>query len=158
MRYLALALAFLAPMPAFALSCRAPTIENSYAQFDAAKEAYVVVHGRLTLDMSKLPKGMTTNPAPPSMTRVPAILRGSSLNTSGFALPFEQKVMLEVACFGPWCGGAKSGEDVLAFVRKETDGYALPISPCGGSVFGEPKPAMLKRVKQCLTLQNCKPD
>ncbi len=158
MRFLAFFLALFAPMPALALSCLAPSIERSYAQFDAAEETYVVVHGRLTLDMSKLPKGMTTNPPPPRMTHVSGKLRGSSLNASGFALPFEREVMLEVTCLGPWCGDAKSGEDVLAFVRKDANGYALRISPCGGTSFGEPSRAMLKRVTQCFTKKNCVAD
>lgn len=36
-RELALVLALLAPLPALALSCVAPSVERSYADFDAAK-------------------------------------------------------------------------------------------------------------------------
>lgn len=117
-----------------------------------------MVHGRLTLDMSKLPKTRLTDQNPPELTFVEGTLRGASLTGSGFKVPFEQNVTLEIACFGPWCGTAKNGEDVLVFVRKDPGGYAIAITPCGGSVFGEPKPAMLKRVKQCLRLHDCKAD
>lgn len=158
MRALVLAAAFLFPVPALALSCLAPSVERSFAQFDAAEESYVVVHGRLTLDEKALPKGMTVDRNPPAMTFVPARLRGQSLTLAGFTLPYDQKLTLEVACIGPWCGAARNGEDVLAFVRKDAEGYALAISPCGGAVFGTPKPEQLKQVEMCLREGNCTAD
>lgn len=155
MRILAFLIALLAPVPALALSCLSPSVERSYAQFHAEEDSYVVVHGRLTLDASKLPTGMTADRDPPRMTLIPAKLRGTSLNAKGFVLPFEQEVTLEVRCLGPWCGGVQNGEDVLAFVRKDAKGYAINVGPCGGSVFGMPKATLLKRVQQCMTQQNC---
>jgi hypothetical protein len=157
-RSLAFAVAICAPMPALALSCLAPDIERSYAQFDAAEEDYVVVHGRLTLDMSKLPKGMTAGERPPRMTKLAGGLQGKSLNASGFAVPFDRPLTLEVTCLSQWCGHVQNGEDVLAFVRKDTDGYTMRISPCGGTAFAAPKPAMLKQVTQCMTDDACTGD
>ncbi|MEW9918230.1 hypothetical protein AB2B41_01325 [Marimonas sp. MJW-29] len=158
MRAALLLLALIAPAPALALSCLAPSVERSFARFDAAEEEYVVVHGRLTLDERDLPEGMIAEPPPPAMTHVEAKLRGSSLTREGFKLPFEQAITLEVACLGPWCGSAQNGEDVLAFVRKDADGYAIAVGPCGGSIFGTPKPEMLKAVLACLRDQNCTED
>ncbi len=158
MRALVLALALLAPLPAFALSCMAPSVERSFARFEAEDDAYIVVHGRLTFNMKALPKRMTQNVQPPQRTDVTARLKGSSLTKSGFTLPFDQTVTLEVTCTGPWCGGARTGEDVLAFLRKGENGYALAVSPCGGAVFGTPKPAMLKQARQCLTGGTCTAD
>lgn len=155
MRILAFFLALCAPMPALALSCLAPSVERSYAQFAAAEENYVVIHGRLKLDMSELPKGMTGDTRPPRMTRVPASLRGKSLNKSGFVVPFEREVTLEVTCLSQWCGHVQADEDVIAFVRKDVEGYALRITPCGGSAFGAPTPEMLAQVTQCMTSQTC---
>lgn len=156
MRVLFLTFALLAPVPALALSCLAPSVERSFAHFDAAEENYVVVHGRLTLDEKALPKGMRVDRNPPEMTFVPAELQGQSLTKAGFTLPYDQELTLEVACIGPWCGAARNGEDVLAFVRKDADGYALSISPCGGAVFGTPKPEQLKQVQICLRKGNCR--
>lgn len=158
MRGVILGLALLLPVPALALSCLAPSVERSFAAFDAAEETYIVVHGRLTLDESDLPKGMMIDPRPPAMTTVTAKLRGSSLTQKGFSLPFEQEVTLEVSCLGHWCGSARNGEDVLAFVRKDSAGYAITVGPCGGSIFGTPKPEMLRAVRACLRDRNCTED
>ncbi|MFC6635922.1 hypothetical protein GV827_05260 [Sulfitobacter sp. JBTF-M27] len=158
MRALLLVLMCVLPVPALALSCLAPSVERSFAQFDAAEETYVVVHGRLTLDEKKLPKNLGLDRKPPRLTILPGRLRGSSLTKAGFVLPFDQELSLEVSCIGPWCGSARNGEDALAFVRKDADGYALAISPCGGAVFGNPKPEMLKQVRTCLRTGTCTAD
>lgn len=149
---------FLAPLPAMALSCLAPSVERSFQQFNAAEETYVVVHGRLTLDKAQLPRNDFETQRPPPMTRVPARLIGRSLGLEGFKTPFEREVTLEVACFGPWCGSAQNGGDVLAFLRKDTDGYALGITPCGGGAFWAPSSKMLRTVKQCLRGGDCTVD
>ncbi|NNK16790.1 MAG: hypothetical protein HKP51_07785, partial [Sulfitobacter sp.] len=107
---------------------------------------------------TELPKNLGLDQNPPRMTHLPGRLRGSSLTKSGFVLPFDQELSLEVSCIGPWCGSARNGEDVLAFVRKDGEGYALAVSPCGGAVFGTPKPEMLKQVRSCLTTGNCTTD
>ncbi len=158
MRFLFICLAVFAPMPAVALSCLAPSVENSFARYDAADDNYVVVHGRLTLDNSLIPNGMNGEQSPPKITKVPAELIGSSLSSSGFVVPFDQPLTLELFCIGPWCGNAQNGEEVLAFVRKDADGYSLAISPCGGAAFPAPKPAMLRRVTQCLVNNDCPAD
>lgn len=146
------------PLPAFALSFLAPSVERSYARFDASEDLYVVVHGRLTLEEDGLPKGMIADREPPAMTRLPALLIGHSLTQKGFVLPFEQDVTLEVSCIGPWCGSARNGEDVLAFLRKDADGYALAVDPCGGALFGTPKPEMMKQAETCQRTGNCTSD
>lgn len=155
MRALALAIALCAPVPALALSCLAPSVDRSYAQFAAAEEAYVVIHGRLKLEMSEMPDGMTGQTRPPRMTRVPARLRGHSLNASGFEVPFNRQVTLEVTCLSQWCGHVQSGDDILAFVRKDASGYALRVTPCGGSVFGSPEPEALEQVARCMAGRGC---
>ena len=158
MRLLVFILALLSPLPALALSCVAADVETSFARHDAAEETYVVVHGRLTFEQTALPKGMLPDKKPPELTRVPAHLRGSSLTEAGFVLPFDHDLTLEVACLGPWCGSAGNGRSVLAFVRKGAEGFAIEVSPCGGALFEEPKPAMLKEAKRCLTEGNCQAD
>ena len=156
MRFVLVFLCCLLPLPALALSCLRPSVERSYAQYDAASEVYVVVHGRLTLNERKLPKGMTQDPPPPAMTLVPARIRGSALSKEGFVLPFDQKLTLEVSCLGPWCGGVGNGTDILAFIRKDAEGYAIEVSPCGGAIYSEPNKQMLQEARQCLQSGNCK--
>lgn len=155
MRVLAVLLAVMAPVPALALSCLAPDVARSYGIFAAEPEPYVVVHGRLTLDARLLPKAKASNRKPPRGTEIPGKLQGTSLSKEGFKLPFEQDVTLRVRCLGSWCGTAQNGADVLAFVRKDADGYVINIGPCGGSVFTAPKPAMLKRVQRCMAKDAC---
>ena len=142
--------------PALALSCLAPSVERSFARFDASEDTYVVVHGRLTLDETALPKGMTVDRDPPPLTVVRAKLQGFSLTRQGFTLPFEQAVSLEVSCLGPWCGSAKNGEDALAFLRKDAEGYVLAVEPCGGALFETPKLEQLDQAKKCLRTGACK--
>lgn len=155
MRSLFFILALVAPMPALALSCLAPSVERSYAQYAADEDLYYVVHGRLTLDMSELPNRATQNKLPPEMTKIEGQLSGSVLTPTGFKQPFEQDLLLEVSCISRWCGSVESGEIVLAFVRKDAEGYALAVSPCGGAVFDRPTPALLKQAKQCMTQGSC---
>jgi hypothetical protein len=150
MRFCTLMFALLVPWPAFALSCLPPSVERSYAQAAAAAEDYVVVHGRLTLDMDMLPRSRLSDQQPPEMTWINGALVGKSLSQSGFKVPFDHKITLEVACLGPWCGSAQNGEDILAFVRKDGADYALEINPCGGNVSGAPKRKMLKTVATCM--------
>lgn len=156
MRAVAFALALCAPLPALALSCVAPSVERSYQQLHAAKETYVIVHGRLTFDESQLPKGISQDRQPAKMTQIKGTLLGKSLGKTGFKTPFDQLVTLEVACFGPWCGAAKNGQDVLAFVRRDAGTYAIGVNPCGGFVFSAPKRKMLKAVQKCMRGGSCK--
>lgn len=158
MRFILLALALMTPLPALALSCIEPSVERSFQEYSDASETYVVVHGRLTFDSDKLPKSDFETQITPRMTKIPSLLIGKSLNRQGFALPFDHRITLEVACFGPWCGTAQDGGDVLAFLRKEADGYALAITPCGGGAYRGPSGKMLRAVEQCFRGGECAPE
>ena len=158
MRRILALLIILLPLEAQALSCLRPSVARSFLGYDKAEETYIVVQGRLTFDESLLPRNSYGEVAPPQMTKVPAHLTGKSLNRSGFKVPFEQDLTLEVACFGPWCGGAKTGGEVLAFLRVDEGGYALDVNPCGGALFPEPRPDMLKTARTCLQGGRCQPD
>ena len=151
MRVLVVLFTVLLSGPALALSCLAPSVERSYAQSDAATEHYLVVEGRLTLNARQLPKSGSGTGArnPPPMTIVPSKILGKSMSTAGFVVPFDQDVALEVACFGPWCGTVRNGDQVLAFVRRDGGEYALSITPCGGDAFVNPTPGQLKAVLEC---------
>lgn len=143
------------PMQALALSCMKPSVTRTFKEIHAAPEIYIVVEGRLTLDAHKLPETNVENPSAPPLTRVPATLSGTSMTGAGFDAPFSQAITLEVACFGPWCGGAQNGMEVLAFLRKTATGYALAIDPCGGHVFPNQK-KLRRQVLRCFKGGACR--
>lgn len=154
-RIIACALATLAPLPALALSCLPHSVEATYQRAAEAKESYVVVQGRLTFDASALPDNGTGTINPPEETPIPAEISGKALSDGGFDVPFEQPLMLNVLCYGPWCGSAEEGE-VLAFLKRGANGtYMLESNPCGGDLFGSPKPAMVDKVIACFQGADC---
>ena len=150
-----LLMAIAAPLPALALSCAPPSVDATYEQAQKSPDAYVVVHGRLVVGKRKMPRAGLTTQESPEMTRIPATIMGRSLSNTGFRVPFEREITLEVACFGPWCGSVANGADVLVFLRRDKDGYALGINPCGGDVFVTPHAAMLKQVQRCFKRGQC---
>jgi hypothetical protein len=155
MRFLISIFALLAPVPALALSCLPQTVEGTYQRAADSEDVYIVVHGRLTFNAAKLPRNGSATHTPDRMTRIPAEIQGKSLSKAGFKVPFDQKITLEVACYGPWCGSAQSGQDVLAFLKRGPDGYSLESNPCGGNLFGTPKVGMLKQVRTCFNGGAC---
>ena len=155
MRILGTLILMVLPVQAMALSCLRPSVERTFEEVNAAKEGYLVVSGRLTLETRKLPKSHSNNQNAPELARVSGKLTGKSLTLAGFDVPFDKNITLEVLCFGSWCGSAQNGEEVLAFLRREGGGHALEISPCGGKVFSNPKPLMLKKVQRCFQRGSC---
>ena len=143
------------PVQAMALSCMRPSVERTFNEIHAAAEEYIAVEGRLTLNTRKLPRSHSNNQRPPELTRIRAKLSGTSLSHAGFKVPFDREITLNVSCFGPWCGSAQNGEQVLAFLKRQNGGYSLDINPCGGHVFSNPRPAMLKKVTRCMRRGNC---
>lgn len=153
-RVLAFLVAICAPWPALALSCAEPSIARGFHAASAAPQTYVVVRGQLSFDEGELPKGMT-DPAPPKQTEIPARITGKSLSMAGFIHHFDREITLEVLCFGPWCGGAVDGMDVLAFVEKADGRYTMSIDPCGGFVFPNPSPDQISAIQQCFRGESC---
>ncbi|MEM6303423.1 MAG: hypothetical protein AAF744_01810 [Pseudomonadota bacterium] len=147
-RGLAWVIAALLPLEALALSCMEPSIARTFQQTSDAAQDYLIVEGRLTLDVRDLPKTNFGTPSRQPLTLVTAHLTGKSLSASGFNVPFERDITLEVACFGPWCGSARNGEEVLAFVKRDGDTYALAIDPCGGDVFAN-QPKLRRQAMAC---------
>lgn len=157
-RFAALAVLICLPLQAAALSCLTPSVTRSFHQFNNAPETYLIVRGRLTLDMRKLPKNRFTGTPPPKLTVVDARLVGKSMTSNGFSVPFDNAVSLEVACFGPWCGGAQNGDDIIAFVKREAGTYSIAINPCGGAVFSAADPSHKTSLKKCLSGGDCPKD
>ncbi len=147
------------PVSASALSCLPHSLEGAYQRVAADEAEYVVVHGRLTFDADLLPEvDMSRQADTPPRTVVPARLEGKSMTRRGFDIPFEQTVELDVLCYGPWCGSAATGQDVLAFVRRDAETYVLETNPCGGDLFGTPSAEMLEKVQACYAGEPCQPE
>ncbi|QYX56266.1 hypothetical protein K1T73_14570 [Roseovarius sp. SCSIO 43702] len=153
-------LALLAPGPALALSCMPHDVAQVFQRADEAEAVYIVVHGRLTFDESRLPEvDMSNQQATPPHTRIPARITGKSLGKDGFTRDFSAPVTLDAQCFGPWCAQPRSGVQYLAFLARDADGsYDLAADPCGGDLFGEPTAQQLETVKTCFTGGPCKPE
>ena len=154
---LALALGLMAG-PALALSCLPPDVARTYQQADEAEAAYVVVLGRLSFDESKLPVvDMARQQDTPPVTLIPARISGKALSRSGFVTEFDQEITLNARCFGPWCAGASSGTEYLAFLERTDGGYVLSLDPCGGFGFPQPQAEMVAQAVACFRGESCEP-
>ena len=152
------ALAALLAGPALALSCMAPDAPRSYQQADAAEERYLVVHGTLTFDDTRLPKtDLQDQGSIPESTPLPAQLTGMSLSAEGFTTPFDKPLTLDVRCFGPWCAGGTSGIEVLGFVELRESGPVLTLDPCSSMTIPDPSEQMLNQVIGCMKGEGCEP-
>ncbi|WP_338549303.1 hypothetical protein [Roseovarius phycicola] len=156
MRVVLAVLAMFVAGPALALSCIRPDVANTYKRAAEAEEIYVVIHGTLTFDQTLAPDNDLTNQNRPD-TLIPARLNGTSLSRDGFVSTFRRNISLVLQCFGPWCGGAVSGAEYLAFLQKTDAGYRMIIDPCGSLVFPEPTQAQLDQARSCMRGQRCSP-
>lgn len=152
-RALALCLAIV-PSLGHALSCLPWGVTDAYLQADAADAAYIIVEGDLTFDERLLPQvDMDNQGDTPPLTVIPARIKGHAWGR-GTDVPFEADVTLNVECYGPWCAGAPLGR-VLAFLRKDADGYSINTNPCGWHVFGEPSDDQMADVRTCMAGGAC---
>ncbi len=158
MRKLILSLAaILLANPVFALSCMPYGVTNAWHDASDSPEDYIVVHGVLTFDSNLLPKvDMDNQGATPPETLIPAHMKGYALTTKGFTKEFDQDIILNVGCFGPWCGGALSGVPYLGFLKKSGSKFQLDTDPCGGFAFGKPSKELLQQVITCQRGGTCK--
>lgn len=154
---LILAAGVLAATEAAALSCMRPDVRRSYAQAEAAQERYSIVRGRLSFDTAQLPQPDLKNQRARTVT-IPGRLSGHGLTAQGFAAPFDRAITLEVSCVGAWCGSARPGRDVLAFLRRDGAEYALEIGPCPFFLFPAPDTAQIAAVVACQAGGPCDPD
>ena len=146
----------LAAGPALALSCLRPDVARTYNQASEAEQAYVVVSGALRFDETRLPENDGTNNDRRNVT-IPARLEGTSLSRAGFTTPFARDITLEVRCFGPWCGGARSGVEYLVFLEKHGRKLVMVADPCGSWAFPEPSADQVRQVETCIGGLECAP-
>lgn len=116
----------------------------------SAPEGYVAAYGTLTFDTARLPEtDWQAQENTPPVTRIPARLSGSSLTQNGFTGPLNSALTMEVACFGPWCASAPSGQMVLAFLKQSPKGQSLKLTPCGSHLVFDPALSDLRATKRC---------
>lgn len=135
--------------PALALSCLPADVANSYFEAATEGEPAPVVYGTLTFDSAETSQSDLSQTAPETI-RLPARFDGKLLNRSGFETDFSQDVMLELACFGPWCGQVENGQSYLAFLQKHGSDYVLVVDPCSMWLFAEPSDAQLDLAVACM--------
>ncbi len=139
--------------PTLSLSCMRPDVTFTYNQAAESEDNYIVVTGQVRFEERRVPSAEGNNS--PRSTRIPARLEGTALTKSGFDMPFDRKITLDVLCFGPWCGGAGSGETYLAFLKREEDGYVMEADPCGSMMFQNPTDEMMTQVETCFAGGPC---
>ncbi|KNG93830.1 hypothetical protein [Pseudaestuariivita atlantica] len=159
MRALALILGLLAAGQAAALSCVPPDVARTFKWADEQEDRYLVIRGIFTFDEAKLPSPPRKDPnATRPVTEITAAFAGHSLTRKGFTEPLDRDLTLRVTCLGPWCGGAQSGGQMLAFARIRDDGgFEVDIGPCGGNAFPNPTAKMERRLRRCLRGGLCQP-
>ncbi len=136
--------------PAFALSCIPPDPARDFDRAASDENQWVVVHGKLTFDKRLLPnRDGPSNDAAPT-TDIPAYFKGQSLTRDGFTNRFETPITLTARCFGPWCGGAVTNTDYLAFMQKDGDSYTMTVDPCGSNSYPKPSQEVLDRIQACM--------
>jgi len=143
---------------AAALSCLPHDVAATYHEAAESDDRYMIVLGEMQFDERLLPKTDLANQmdTPPD-TRIPARLKGQALTRGGFLHPYDEEIVLNAQCFGPWCAGAVSGMRYLAFINLDRDTPEVTVTPCGGFAFGEPTPEMEKQVLQCRNGGTCEP-
>lgn len=147
------------PTTASALSCRPYNAIAAYNDAAKSDDAYVVVHGTLRFDESKLPKvdwDRQEDVKPDNF--LTGRIDGQSLTRAGFTAQFVRDIDINVQCYGPWCSGLTGGAEYLVYLKKVGDGYLLEANPCGGMAFQDPGAATLSKVTACLQGKRCDPD
>ena len=146
-------LAALLPAQASALSCLRPEIDALWTRATEGEARYTVALGRLDFNAASLPQ---TGDARPRPVYLPARFTGNGLTQQGFDAPMSLNVALEVRCIGPWCGSATPGQELVAFLRQQPDGWVVELAPCGGMVWPEPDAAVRARLLACMQGADCR--
>ncbi|MDO6730143.1 hypothetical protein Q4577_08940 [Marinovum sp. 2_MG-2023] len=155
---IAVVLCALTASGAQALSCLPHDVAAVFHQANTGEDRFVVVLGHMSFDATLLPKTDLANQlSTPPDTRIPAQIRGKALTAAGFTYDYDAAINLNAQCLGPWCAGAVSDTQYLAFVNLDRDVPEVTINPCGGFAFAEPTKAMADQVVQCLNGGTCEP-
>ncbi|NDW54141.1 hypothetical protein [Aliiroseovarius sp. PrR006] len=159
MRALALAIFMVVPSAASALSCMPYNAIAAYNDAAKSEDSYVVAHGTLRFDESKLPKvdwDHQEDVQPDNF--LTGRIDGQALTRAGFTAQFVRDIDINVQCAGPWCSGLSNGADYLVYLKKMGDGYLLEANPCGGFAFQDPDKETLSKVTACIQGKRCDPE
>lgn len=155
-RALALILSLSLASQAQALSCLAPDPIRDFKEAHASQERWSAVVGRLDFDESRLPVvPIEEQGAPKPPTDLRGQLVGKFLGPNGFAEPFQGNVTVRVTCVMSWCGGARSGQRYLAFLKHEGSKRVVQVQPCGQWLYPAPSPALLDAIHACFSGGPC---
>lgn len=143
---------------AHALSCLPHDVAAVFQEAQDSEDRFMAIIGELTFDETRLPKAdMDRQQDTPPDTLIPARLSGKALSRAGFTGEYAADIILNVQCYGPWCAGAHSGMEYLAFVNLDRDMPEVTITPCGGFGFPQPTEEMKQQVVSCYDGGDCTP-
>ena len=152
-------LVLLASLPATqtaALSCLRPSVQASFREAQAAEATYVLALGRLAVPGGSAlpPAGYRPGAKPYS---VEATFEGMLATLRGFDRPARVPVAVEVGCAGPWCGAAPVDQELLFFLERRGDGFALEEGACPRWALGA-TPEAVDAALSCLRGEGCAPE
>lgn len=142
-----------------ALSCIPPDPAASFQRAAESEDSYAVLLGTFRFDPITLPGMEETNDPTYQPPSAMARFSGQGLAANGFGRTADRDVVIQPLCFGPWCGNMAPDLPTLAFVKVGPDGgYTVEVDPCGGWVFPDPGPEMIRAVEACMRGETCEPD
>mgnify|MGYP000291857563 CR=1 FL=1 len=156
-----------AATPLFALSCMPPDIATNYRVLDDAKDTYVIVRGRVSVETQPYELGRETNSG--SVFEYKSHVgrfTGHIANRRGFTVPFSDDVEFKQAC-RLWPNinvcedlgthpGQEDEEEMIYFLRKTDVGYDFVTGDCPGGVHPATR-ANERQVNRCMRGAECKP-
>jgi len=152
MRCLLLVLSLFLASPAFALSCMRPSVEAAFMRVHEAAEIYVPVLGQFT---GFEPRKDSKSPTPEDRVFT-AHFSGSTFTSRGKGRALDIKVAVTETCLASWCPHLPANTEMLTFLRRDGDGYAIEINACGGNAFSDPTPDQIKSMRACLSKMTCR--
>jgi len=138
-----------------ALSCVPPDVRWSYMHAQESEELYFVLRGRFDFEDYTLPE--YTDFQEDRSVSVPARFDGNFLTKRGFIAPRREEVTLIINCVGPWCGGAQSGTEYVAFAKETPSGLEVEVNACSWALLW-PTPEQEAQLIDCVNGRSCKPD
>ena len=113
---------------AAALSCMPPDLATTFNRMNEVPEDVYVLRGTFA---------------------------GEALTREGFVSRFVSPVIVQSVCYGPWCGGVGSGEDLITFAKIIDGAVVVEVDPCGSTVFYNPTPKMESDLISCIRGETC---
>ncbi|MBU2981688.1 hypothetical protein KO498_07645 [Lentibacter algarum] len=126
-----------------ALSCSPPTPEGAYAAAEESEQQFYVVDGRF--------EGTEQTDS----KRFEARFLGKRLATTGFNVPFDEIVTVNIHCFDAWCGGVTLDARQVLFLRKQGSELVFDAEPCPFWSFLEIDKGAREKIEQCQRAGGC---